>query len=166
MVKSWAGSHRALSFTDLDSCYRKRNLGCEIARDWTCTLLTLPSVIAGIFQGTCSHHSHFLSLFGSFPPFIQQMFVVFPVRHRDRPPGTHIVGGEDRKMSVRGGCVLCWRWKSGLGRCLVVRLPWGRGGWSEAGRSSDEEEPSLQRPPAGTQQAQEVTTAEPEVERF
>ena len=33
-------------------------------------------------------------------------------------------------MSVWGG-VLCWRWKGGPGRYLVVRLPWGRGGWSE-----------------------------------
>lgn len=89
MVKSWAGGHRALSFTDLDSCYRKRNLGCEIARDWTCTLLTLPSVIAGIFQGTCSHHSHFLSLFGSFPPFIQQTFVVSPVCQRQTSGNSH-----------------------------------------------------------------------------
>ena len=111
MVKSWAGSHRALSFTDLDSCYQKRNLGCEIARDWACVLLTLPSVTAGIFQGTCSHHSHFLSLFWSFPSFIQHTFVVPTVCRRaerapvDRPPEAHVVGGEDRKMSVRGrGC--------------------------------------------------------------
>lgn len=48
----------------------------------------------------------------------------------------------------------------------MVRLPWGRGGWSEGGWLSDEEEPSLQRPPAGKHQAQAVMTAEPEVEGF
>lgn len=65
--------------------------------------LTLPSVIAGIFQGTCLHHSHFLSLFWSFPSFIQQTFVVSTVCHRvgrapvDRPLGAHVVGGEKRQ---------------------------------------------------------------------
>ena len=45
------------------------------------------------------------------------------------------------------GCVLCWRWKGGLGRCLVVRVPWSAGGWSEEGWSSDEEEPPPCRDP-------------------
>lgn len=96
------------------------------------------------------------------------MFVVSTVCHRverapvDRPLGAHVVGGKKRQEEeCLGGCVLCWRWKGGPGRCLVVRLPGGRAGWS-----SDEEEPSLQRPPAGKHQAQAVMTAEPEVERF
>lgn len=48
----------------------------------------------------------------------------------------------------------------------MVRLPWGGGGWSEGVGLVMRRSPPCRDPPAGKQQAQEVMTAEPEVERF